>query len=172
MLPYTRMLAGPMDYTPGGFRHSTPASFEVRAEMPLTQTTRGQALAMYVVYDSPLQMVSDDPRAYANAAGFDFIRRVPTAWDETRFLCGEPGRDIVLARRSGNAWYIGAMTDEESRTEQVLLSFLPAGTHRATIWEDGASVSDVRRSERAVTSRDVLTLRLSSAGGAVVAIEP
>lgn len=172
MLPYTRMLAGPMDYTPGGFRHSTPASFEVRGEMPLTQSTRGQALAMYVVYDSPLQMVSDDPGAYTDAAGFDFIRRVPTAWDETRFLSGEPGQDIVLARRSGHTWYIGAMTDDESRTQKVPLNFLPAGKHRATIWEDGASVSDVRRSERTVTSRDVLTLRLSSAGGAVVAIDP
>lgn len=172
MLPYTRMLAGPMDYTPGGFRHSTAASFEVHGEMPLTQTTRGQALAMYVVYDSPLQMVSDDPSAYTGAAGFDFIRRVPTAWDETRFLSGEPGRDIVLARRLGRTWYIGAMTDDESRTEKVPLNFLPAGKHRATIWEDGATVSDVRRSERTVTSLDVLTLQLSSGGGAVVAIDP
>lgn len=172
MLPYTRMLAGPMDYTPGGFRHRTSASFEVSGEMPFTQTTRGQALAMYVVYDSPLQMVSDDPGAYKDASGFDFIQRVPTAWDETRFLSGEPGRDIVLARRSGHTWYIGAMTDEASRTEQVALSFLPAGKHSATIWEDGATASDVRRSERTVTSRDVLTLRLSSGGGAVVAIDP
>jgi alpha-glucosidase len=70
MLPYTRMLSGPMDYTPGGFRHRTPSTFEVRGEMPLVQTTRGQALAMYVVYESPLQMVSDDPAAYRDAAGF------------------------------------------------------------------------------------------------------
>ena len=63
---------------------------EVRASMPLTQTTRGQALAMYVVYDSPLQMVSDDPSNYRGETGFDFVRRVPAAWDETRFLAGEP----------------------------------------------------------------------------------
>jgi len=88
-------------YTPGGFRNGTPASFTVQAEMPLTQTTRGQALAMYVVYDSGLQMVSDDPDACRDAAGFDFIRRVPTAWDETRFATGEPGRDIVLAIMRG-----------------------------------------------------------------------
>ncbi|RZL32425.1 MAG: glycoside hydrolase family 97 protein, partial [Rubrivivax sp.] len=83
-LPYTRMLVGPMDYTPGGFRNATPATFEVRAEMPLVQNTRGQALAMYIVYDSPLQMVSDDPTNYRGEPGFDFIKRVPTAWDETR----------------------------------------------------------------------------------------
>ena len=172
MLPYTRMLAGPMDYTPGGFRHVTPAKFEVRAVMPLTQTTRGQALAMYVVYDSPLQMVSDAPEAYQGAEGFEFVRRVPTAWDETRFLSGEPGRDIVLARRSGAAWYVGAMTADEARTAQVPLSFLPAGNYRATVWEDGEAPDQVKRSERIVTARDTLALRLSSAGGAAVVLEP
>jgi alpha-glucosidase len=172
MLPYTRMLAGPMDYTPGGFRNRAPASFEVRAQMPLTQTTRGQALAMYVIYESPLQMVSDDPETYRDAAGFEFIRRVPAAWDETRFVSGEPGRDIVLARRQGSTWFIGAMTANEARTQKVSLSFLPSGQHRATVWEDGATPNDVRRTERIVTSRDVLTLRLSPAGGAAVILEP
>jgi alpha-glucosidase len=172
MLPYTRMLAGPMDYTPGGFRNTTPAAFEVRAEMPLTQTTRGQALAMYVVYDSPLQMVSDAPEAYRGAEGFEFVRRVPTTWDETRFLSGEPGHDIVLARRSGAAWYVGAMTADEARTERVPLKFLPAGRYRATVWEDGNAPDQVQRSERIVTARDALALRLSAAGGAAVMLEP
>ncbi|HEV8694351.1 MAG TPA: glycoside hydrolase family 97 protein [Lysobacter sp.] len=172
MLPYTRMLTGPMDYTPGGFRNVTPSSFQVHAVMPLTQTTRGQALAMYVVYDSPLQMVSDDPEAYRDAAGFEFIRRVPTVWDETRFLAGEPGRDIVLARRSGAAWYVGAMTADEGRDARVPLQFLPAGRYRAIVWEDGDAPDRVRRSERFVTAREVLDLRLSPAGGAAVILEP
>lgn len=172
MLPYTRMLAGPMDYTPGGFRHVAPAKFEVRDQMPLTQTTRGQALAMYVVYDSPLQMVSDAPEAYRGAEGFEFVRRVPTAWDETRFLSGEPGRDIALARRSGAAWYVGAMTADEARTTRVPLDFLPAGKYRATVWEDGDAPDQVKRSERIVTARDALALRLSVAGGAAVMLEP
>jgi alpha-glucosidase len=172
MLPYTRMLAGPMDYTPGGFRNGTPATFEVHGTMPLTQTTRGQALAMYVVFDSPLQMVSDEPDTYRDAAGFDFIRRVPTAWDETRFLSGEPGRDIVLARRQGKTWFIGAMTASEPRTQRVSLKFLPSGKYHAAIWEDGVTANDVSRTEKVVTSRDVLTLRLSAAGGAAVMLEP
>jgi alpha-glucosidase len=172
MLPYTRMLAGPMDYTPGGFRHRTPSTFEVHAEMPLTQTTRGQALAMYVVFDSPLQMVSDDPDAYKDVDGFEFIRRVPTAWDETRFISGEPGRDIVLARRAGRTWFIGGMTAAESRTQKLPLSFLGPGKYRATVWEDGAKLDELRRSTRDVTASDVLTLRLAAAGGAVVTIEP
>jgi len=172
MLPYTRMLAGPMDYTPGGFHNATPSTFEVRAEMPQTQTTRGQALAMYVVYDSPLQMVSDDPDAYRGEAGFDFIRRVPTAWDETRFLEGEPGRDIVLARRLGRSWYIGAMAADEARIERVRLDFLPPGRYRATVWQDGATPREVVRSERTVSRSDALTLPLTNAGGAAVILEP
>ncbi len=172
MLPYTRMLAGPMDYTPGGFRNGTPQAFEVRAVMPQTQTTRGQTLAMYVVYDSPLQMVSDDPAAYRGEPGFDFIRRVPTAWDETRFLDGEPGRDIVLARRSGPTWYLGAMTGDQARVQRVPLGFLPPGRWRATVWQDGEVPRALERSVRSVKRGDVLTLRLAAAGGAAVILEP
>jgi alpha-glucosidase len=117
-------------------------------------------------------MVSDAPEAYRGAEGFEFVRRVPTTWDETRFLSGEPGRDIVLARRSGTAWYVGAMTADEARTERVPLKFLPAGRYRATVWEDGDAPDRVRRGERIVTSRDTLTLRLSAAGGAAVMLEP
>jgi alpha-glucosidase len=171
-LPYTRMLVGPMDYTPGGFRNETPASFEVRAEMPMVQNTRGQALAMYVVYDSPLQMVSDDPSAYRGEAGFDFIQRVPTAWDETRFIQGEPGRNIVLARRSGKDWYLGAMTSDEARTEKVSLAFLPAGEWKAMIWQDGDGTRQVQRTQRTVTRKDQLSLSLAVAGGAAVVLQP
>jgi alpha-glucosidase len=172
MLPYTRMLTGPMDYTPGGFRNLSPRDFEVRAVMPLTQTTRGQALAMFVVYDSPLQMVSDDPSNYRGEAGFDFIKRVPTAWDETRFISGEPGEDIVLARRHGKTWYVGAMTGDQTRTEKVALGFLPPGRWKATVWQDGEEAREVRRTQRVVTNKDLLTLALVATGGAAVVLEP
>jgi alpha-glucosidase len=173
MLPYTRMLAGPIDYTPGGFRNGTPATFQVRDVLPSVQNTRGQELAKYVVYDSPLQMVSDDPDAYRDAEGFDFVRKVPTAWDETRFLSGEPGKDIVLARRAGQAWYVGAMSAEEgAATKRVKLDFLPAGRYKATIWEDGATPNNVNLREVDVTARDALTLQLAGAGGAAVIVEP
>jgi len=172
MLPYTRMLAGPMDYTPGGFRNATPQTFELRAVLPQTQTTRGQALAMFVVYDSPLQMVSDDPDAYRDAPGFDFVRRVPTAWDETRFLQGEPGSDIVLARRQGRTWYVGAMAGDDARTERVSLRFLPPGKYRATVWQDGDTPRTLQHSERTVSRSDVLALKLAAAGGAAVILEP
>jgi alpha-glucosidase len=97
---------------------------------------------------------------------------VPTAWDETRFISGEPGQDIVLARRHGKTWYIGAMTGEQARTQKVSLGFLPAGNWRATIWQDGEVVREVRRTERKVTRKDILSLALAAAGGAVVVLEP
>jgi alpha-glucosidase len=171
-LAYTRMLAGPMDYTPGGFRNSTPATYVARPVMPMTRTTRGQAIAQYVVYDSPLQMVSDDPSAYQNAAGFDFIKQVPTAWDETRFISGTPETYVALARRKGHRWYVGAMTNEEGRTVAVPLSFLGVGRFTATVWQDGADPNDVRRTVQQVSAGNSLTLKLASGGGAAIVIVP
>jgi alpha-glucosidase len=167
-IAYTRMLAGPMDYTPGGFRNSTPATYVARPVMPMTRTTRGQAIAQYVVYESPLQMVSDDPSAYQNAPGFDFIKQVPTAWDETRFISGTPESFIVLARRKGRRWYIGVMTNQEARTVTIPLSFLGSGRFSATLWQDGADPNDVERSVREVRSKDRLTIKMAPGGGAAI----
>ena len=126
-LPFTRMLLGPMDYTPGGFRHVDPRDFVARNELPLVQTTRGHALAMYVVSDSPLVSLADTPDAYSGQAGMDFLRAVPTSWDETRVLAGDIGEFIVIARRSKGGWFVGAMTNEAARTVKVPLDFLGTG---------------------------------------------
>jgi alpha-glucosidase len=169
-LAYTRMVLGPMDYTPGGFRNRTPADFRMRDYAPEVQTTRGQALAMYVVYESPLQMVSDSPDAYAGAPEFAFLRAVPTTWDETRFLDGDIDSHVVVARRKGRDWYIGAMTNEQGRTVTLPLSFLGTGHYRATIWQDGGQPTQVVRSDRTVGSADSLTLTLAPSGGAAVTL--
>jgi alpha-glucosidase len=171
-LAYTRMLVGPMDYTPGGFRNSTPQTYVQREVMPMTHTTRGQAIAQYVVYESPLQMVSDDPSAYQNAAGFDFIKAVPTAWDETRFIDGTPDSHVVVARRKGTRWYLGAMTNEQARTITIPLSFLGRGTYNATVWQDGAGPNDVERTVRKVRLGETLTIKMSGGGGAAAIFEP
>ena len=97
-----------------------------------------------------------------------------TAWEETRFLSGTTGSEIVLARRQGSTWYVGAMAADDvadGRTEPVSLRFLPAGRYRATVWEDGATPTELRRVERFVTAADTLSLRLASAGGAAVILE-
>lgn len=171
-LAYTRMLLGPMDYTPGGFRNGAKAAGPGDGSLPTSQHTRGQALAMYVVYDSPLQMVSDAPEAYANASGFDFIKQVPTAWDETRFIDGTPESHIVLARRKGKDWYIGAMTNGTARKVRIPLSLLGSGRFEATIWQDGASGNEVNRTVRQVTSRDSLSIQMSAGGGGAIHLTP
>ncbi len=147
-LAFTRMLLGPVDYTPGGFRNATPASFEVVNSPPQVQTTRGHGLAMFVVYESPFQMVADSPDVYENAAGFDFVKAVPTAWDETRFLAGDIDDYVVVARRKGKEWYVGAMGTEKPREISLPLDFLGDGKFRAKIYEDGAS-ADVAEREHA-----------------------
>ncbi len=166
-LPYTRMLLGPMDYTPGGFRNKTPQTFEIVNSPPQVQTTRGQALAMYVVYESPLQMVADSPDVYENAQGFDFVKEVPATWDETRFIAGEIAEYVVVARRKGNEWYLGAMTNEEGRSLTVPLEFLGADSYRARIWQDGSTPTTLEDSSRdRVSAKDSLALKLAGSGGA------
>lgn len=170
-LAYTRMLAGPMDYTPGGYRNATPASFRIAATGPETQTTRAAELAKYVVFESPLQSVADTPDAYSGQRGLDFLRDVPATWDETRFLAGSIGAWIVLARRSGDRWYVGAMTDAPRRIS-VPLSFLGAGRHVARTWSDGTRPTDLATASRPVAAGDTLDLSLAAAGGAAVILTP
>ncbi|OAN62800.1 glycoside hydrolase family 97 protein [Sphingomonas sp. TDK1] len=172
MLAYARGLLGPMDYTPGGFRNVAPADFRTRGDLPMVQSTRAHGLAMYVVYLSPLQAVADSPDTYAaSPAGFDFIRQVPTSWDETRFLAGETGAYIALARRKGKTWYLGAMNDEKARTVSVPLDFLGARGAEARIWSDGAAPDAVQVETRRVSRDAPLTLNLAATGGAVAVIQ-
>jgi alpha-glucosidase len=145
-IPFTRMSLGPMDYTPGGFRHVSPAEFAKRQSYraPVVQTSRGQAVAMYIVYDSPLQMVSDGPGAYRTAGkgwepGAQFIAGVPASWDESRAVEGRIGEYIVVARRKNNAWYIGGMTNEKARTVLIDASQFGEGSHCLIRIEDAAT---------------------------------
>lgn len=171
-LPFTRGLAGPYDYTPGGFRNATPQTFRIEPQTPMVQTTRGQALAMYVAFDSPFQIVADSPDNYRDAAGFDFIRTVPASWDETRVLAGEIGEQILIARRKGKDWYVGAMTNETGRTMDVPLGFLGSGRFTATRWQDAAAPTDVKRDVTTVQAGDRMRLVLAASGGAVVKLSP
>jgi alpha-glucosidase len=171
-LPYTRMLIGPIDYTPGGFRNVAPEDFQSRFILPTVKTTRAHGLAMFVVYDSPLTVVADTPDAYAGQPEMGFISAVPTTWDETRFIAGEIGRSIVLARRKGRDWYIGAMTNEAARGISVPLEFLGSGRFTATVYSDGATPADAEIHTRVVTAADTLSLDLKGSGGAAVRLTP
>ena len=186
-LPFTRMLLGPMDYTPGGFRHIAPEAFSshLRNTLPFVQTTRGQALAMYVVFESPLQMLSDSPMTYSLDSdgpwpkpksewqpGLEFIASVPVAWDETRALQGQIGEFIAVARRKGDVWYLGAMTNEQARTLEIPLNFLTDGDYSITTWQDGDTLSSVNKETVKGTPATQLTLRLKPSGGAAAIIKP
>jgi alpha-glucosidase len=162
-----------MDYTPGGFRNVTPQAFKNQFSLPTVQTTRGQALAMYVVYDSPLSMVSDSPVTYAaSPAGLDFISAAPTSWDETKVLSGEIGQSIVMARRKGRDWWVGAMTNEDGRAVKVPLGFLGEGAFSADIREDGAAPTELKATARVVSKSNILTLKLAPSGGGVIRLSP
>jgi alpha-glucosidase len=168
-LPFTRMLLGPLDYTPGGFRNTTPETFTIQFRGPNVMSTRGQALAMFVVYESPFACVSDSPESYTNQDGAEFLKQVPTTWDETKVLAGDIGQYIVIARRSGSDWYVGAMTNEQARELKVPLDFLGGESFTTTVWSDGATPTTLKK--QTSDSANPLTLSLASGGGAVVYLQ-
>jgi alpha-glucosidase len=174
--PFTRMLSGPMDYTPGGFDNVTPEQFVARDKHPMVMGTRAQQLALYVAFEAPLAMVSDAPSAYANQPDFRFIKDVPTTWDATKVLNGNPGEFATIARRHGDEWYLGSMTNWSSRDLRVPLSFLGSGSYKAEIYEDAPDSTQnpkhVTIRQQIVHSGDVLTLRLASGGGCAIRFAP
>jgi alpha-glucosidase len=169
MLPFTRFLEGPADFTPGGFLNRQPSDFKPQ-KPALVQGTRGQELALLVVYDSPVCCMCDHPDHYRDEAGVDFLKVVPTVWDETKVLDGVVGEQIVVARQSGSDWYLGAMT-VEPRTIDVDLDFLGEGFWKVQIWKDGKEASahaeQLVTEERTVSADDTLTLKLAKSGGCV-----
>jgi alpha-glucosidase len=171
-LAYTRMLLGPLDYTPGGYRNRTPATFEVVNSPPQVQTTRAHGLAMFVVYESPFQMVADSPDVYEGKSSFDFIKAVPTTWDETRFVAGDIDEYVAVARRKGGAWYVGAMNTGEARTIKLPIEFLGAGKYRADVDDDGPDAVSVRSRMLGVTAADTIELRLAPSGGGAIVLRP
>ncbi len=175
-LPFTRMLAGPMDYTPGGFNNTNLENFVGRNKMPMSLGTRAQELALYVVFESPLEMVSDYPEQYKGQKAFDFIKQVPATWDEVRVIEGLPMRYITLARRSGKDWYVGSLTNWEERNGKVPLDFLGEGKYVAEIYADapdaGSNATHISFSKRPVDRTTVLDIHMVSGGGNAIWIHP
>jgi alpha-glucosidase len=176
MLPFTRMLAGPMDYTPGGFDNVTPAEFQPRDIKPMVMGTRAHQLALYVVFDSPLMMVSDYPEAYKGQKDFEFIKEVPSSWDETHVVSGKVGEFVTLARKKGADWYLGAITNWDSREVNIPLEFLGAGEYIAEIYSDApdAAVNPKHTTieQRRVTASTLLKVNLAPGGGVAVRFSP
>ncbi|HEY3381062.1 MAG TPA: glycoside hydrolase family 97 protein [Vicinamibacterales bacterium] len=175
--PFMRMLAGPVDYTPGAMMNATKADFKPIFNRPMSQGTRCQQLAMYVVFESPLQMLADSPSNYRREPeSLAFLSAVPVVWDETRVLSAAVGSHILVARRTGRDWYVGALTGWEPRDLDVDLSFLGAGGWQADIYRDGPNADrvgvDYAREARGVAAGDRLRIHLAPGGGWVARITP
>jgi alpha-glucosidase len=172
---FTRLLAGPMDYHLGGFRSVNRDQFKPESIKPNVLGTRCHHLAMYVVYENPMPMLCDAPTAYEGQPGFDFLEQVPTTWDETRVLNNKVGNYIVVARRSGSDWYLGAMTDWTPRVLEVPLGFLGSGPYRVKTWADANGSDDPNQlslQERRLDAQQKLVLRLRSGGGQAIWLRP
>ena len=180
MLAFTRMLAGPMDFTPGIFDMSFNG---LGGDTNRPQTTLAKQLALYVVMYSPIQMAADLPRNYlAKPDAFKFIQDVPTDWQQSIALAGEVGDYVVFARKerkrdnySGNDWFLGAVTDEQARSIEIKLDFLEQGKKfEAQIYRDGNNAEwknnpyDLKIEKRIVTAADKLTLKLATSGGTAI----
>ena len=182
ILFFTRLLAGPMDFTPGIFdimrTHTGPAR---RPDEPRVRTTLAKQLALYVVIYSPLQMVADLPENYEGQPAFQFIKDVAVDWDTTRVIDGRIGDYVVVARRErgGKTWFLGAITDEQPRSLDVPLDFLePGRRYVAEIYADGPKANwldnplPVTITKRQITSATRLRVALAPGGGQAIRIRP
>ena len=166
-IAFVRMLAGPLDYHQGGMRSVLPENYRPHDKAPSVQGTRGHQLAMYVVYQNHLPMMADYPAAYRGQEGLEFLTRVPTTWDETRVRHAEMGRCLVIARRKGDAWYLGGMTSTEGRELALPLDFLGDGPFEAELYLDhpDGGPNSVTRREQKVSATDTLRVVIPRAGG-------
>jgi alpha-glucosidase len=176
MLAFTRMLAGPMDYTPGGFNNSTREEFEPRSLKPMVMGTRAHQLALYAVFESGFQMVSDYPENYKGQKEFDYIKEVPNVWDETHVVGGRPGEFISVARRKGREWYVGTINGGHANQIDVPLEFLGKGEFVAEIYSDAPDAASNPRhtvkEEKRVNSATTLHVNLVPGGGQALRIRP
>lgn len=168
--PYLRMLAGPMDYTPGAMMNAMKDNFFGNNDHPMSQGTRVHQMAMYTTFEAPLQMLADSPTMYMkNQECTDFIAQIPTTFDETIALDGQLGEYTVIARKKGDTWFVAAMTDWTPRDLTLDLSFLGDGNYTADIFADGMNAlkdaTDYQHTTQNVTAKSRLAIHLSSGGG-------
>jgi len=176
-LPFTRMVAGPMDYTPGAIVNMDSVNFTPKFTRPESQGTRAHQVALYVVYESPLQMLSDSPSNYMKEQeSTSFIVNIPVVWDDIKVLDAKVGDYILLARRSGTEWFVGALTDWTRRDMDLDLSFLPGGQYSMEIFQDGINADryagDYKHFTINVKSGEKMKIHLAPGGGWAARIVP
>jgi len=169
-IPFTRMFLGPMDYTPGAMLNANKATFAPVFSRPMSLGTRCQQLAMYVVYEGPLQMLSDSPsNYYREPESMQFLAAVPTEWDESRPLAGKISEYVAIARRNGSDWFVGAMNNWTARDLELDFSFLPEGNYQMDAYQDGENAdhmaSDYKLVHLQVNRATKLKIHLAPGGG-------
>jgi alpha-glucosidase len=176
-IPFIRMVAGPMDFTPGAMDNAQEQDFFPRYNRPMSQGTRCHQIAMYVIYEAPIQMLADNPTSYYKEEECTrFISRIPTTYDESLVLEAAVSDYLVMARRKGDAWYMGGMTDWTPRAFEINLDFLPEGTYRMEILRDGVNAEkwagDYKRTVQTVQSGDRMQVRMAKGGGWAAILTP
>jgi alpha-glucosidase len=175
-MAFTRLIAGPMDYHLGGFRAVTSEKFKPHNIAPNVLGTRCLMLAMYVCYDNPNPMIADYPTAYIGQPGFDFLKLVPTWWDETKVIAAKPGELLVMARRKGQTWYLGGMSAKQPRDLELPLTFLGSGKYQARLWKDApdseANPNHLANETLNFSANDTLKIHIALDGGFVAQISP
>ena len=176
-IPFVRMIAGPMDYTPGAMRNATKQSFRPIYSQPMSQGTRCHQLAMYIMYEAPFEMLSDNPTVYMREQeSVNFIASIPTTFDETVALDGKVGEYALMARRKARDWYVGGMSNWNARDVTIDLSFLKDGNYEAEIFKDGINAdrdaTDYKKEVIKVSSKEKLNVYLSNGGRWAARIYP
>lgn len=176
MIPFIRQVAGPMDYTQGAMRNATRENYYPSNSEPMSQGTRCHQLAMYIVLESPFNMLCDSPSNYMREPeSTSFIAQVPTVWDETVVLDGKMGEYIITARRKGDTWFVGGLNNWDARDVEVDLPFLSSGSHKAVLFKDGVNAHrtarDYKREEVSVSSAQPLKVHLAPGGGFTLQID-
>jgi alpha-glucosidase len=164
-----------MDYTPGAMINGTEETFRAILTQPMSMGTRCHQLAMYVVYESPLQMLCDNPSNYEREPEcMEFLSAVPTVWDTTVVLSASIEEHVAIARKKDGQWFIGCMTNWDPREMELDFSFLGSGEYRMTIWRDGINAdrfaSDYMKEEKMISAGEKLTVKLAPGGGWVAII--
>lgn len=172
-LAFTRMLAGQMDYTPGAFLNVTKEQYKNQTPA-VVWNTRAAELSKFVIYESPLTVVCDHPDNILNQPGADFLKIVPTTWDDIHFIDGYPGEYVAIAKRTGDEWFVGAMNNSKEKEISIKLDFISAGEHSIEIWADAkdanTSPKNLKISSQKVKSGDLVKIKMAKNGGWVARI--
>lgn len=177
ILPFTRMVAGPMDYTPGATVNATENDFHINFIHPMSQGTRAHQGALFIAFESPLQMFADSPSNYYKTSDFtSFIAQIPTVWDETKAIEAEAGKYLTIARRSGSKWFIASLTNWDQRELSVNLNFIGEGKYKAEILRDGVNAnrygSDFKIETKHVSGGQTLDINMAKGGGWAAILTP